>query len=505
MQQYHRHTKPPRLEVLLQKTKKRTGWKPKAVKSSRLENLITQNASEELTLLLSAKPTLVNRLCPRMKNGKTLLHAALFYGKEKLVQLLLDQGCNPNLENDAGLTPLELAAAQSLPEEFQLLLLERGAHWDFVIEKDLVKAAYFEYLICTGYLRAVTYLLTKGADVQQQFPISLMTPLCTAITFNQEKIALLLVEHGAEVNVACGESEEMSPFVEAVERTLTKCIKAMLKQGISWSDMKTKNNNLIHIACKQKMPWLVKKLLKNGWDVNEPDKNGDTPLHFSVHSSKPISESLLKNGAEVNQENGQGETPLHKAIEGRRRDIIEMLLEQGADSNQQMHEGKQPFFCFLEKMSKYKEPVALALVRSFLAHGALTTKPDEYSYSAFEHALSHKYYTVAGVLSSTKQEKAILKRKKELFQSIKPRKKEVRKKGLPCPVCGAFKLEDTDMRVDHGNPATPASDTEIIVFYSCRACTTKFWTFAYLPHSSTLYTKQAIYSWDHDYWIWKTL
>lgn len=54
---------------------------------------------------------------------------------------------------------------------------------------------------------------------------------------------------------------------------------------------------------------------------------------------------------------------------------------------------------------------------------------------------------------------------------------------VPCPRCGAHKLADREMTVEHGNPCTPASDTDITVYYDCTACGARYLSDYYLSES----------------------
>jgi hypothetical protein len=65
-------------------------------------------------------------------------------------------------------------------------------------------------------------------------------------------------------------------------------------------------------------------------------------------------------------------------------------------------------------------------------------------------------------------------------------------KEISCPVCltrGA--LDETSYEVLHGNPSTPASDTEIEVTWACRACKRSFRYDSYGYDDQQLWGRQS--------------
>lgn len=73
-------------------------------------------------------------------------------------------------------------------------------------------------------------------------------------------------------------------------------------------------------------------LLKGGVDVNQPNRNGDTPLHLAaLHDGYEVAQVLIDSGADPSITNGLGETVLHYAIMANKKVIVEKLLEKGMD------------------------------------------------------------------------------------------------------------------------------------------------------------------------------
>src|SRR4051794_13879906 len=74
----------------------------------------------------------------------------------------------------------------------------------------------------------------------------------------------------------------------------------------------------------------VQKLLAQKADVNAPQNDGATALHWAVHESDTeMVNLLLKNGADPKVANRDGSTPLWLASINGKADIVSALLNAG--------------------------------------------------------------------------------------------------------------------------------------------------------------------------------
>jgi uncharacterized protein len=81
----------------------------------------------------------------------------------------------------------------------------------------------------------------------------------------------------------------------------------------------------------------VRKLVTQKADVNAPQLDGATALHWAVYrDDATLVDLLIKAGAKVKVVNGFGATPLSLAAESGNPAIVQRLLEAGADANERM-------------------------------------------------------------------------------------------------------------------------------------------------------------------------
>ena len=108
----------------------------------------------------------------------------------------------------------------------------------------------------------------------------------------------------------------------------------------------------------------VRALLADGADVNAPQGDGATALHWAAHRNDAETAALLiAAGADVDAANALGATPLWLAAANGSAPIAARLLEAGADPNVTLRMGETPLMAAARGGSR---PV----VELLLAHGA---------------------------------------------------------------------------------------------------------------------------------------
>ncbi|OCK73445.1 hypothetical protein K432DRAFT_420720 [Lepidopterella palustris CBS 459.81] len=110
-----------------------------------------------------------------------------------------------------------------------------------------------------------------------------------------------------------------------------------------WIDL-TPPKYALHQASSTGLVNAVKRLLEQGCDINERDKNGASPIYYaSVRSHLATAQLLLSEGAHINAQGGRYGNALQAASVGGHNKIVELLLSKGADVNAQGGEPHQDF------------------------------------------------------------------------------------------------------------------------------------------------------------------
>lgn len=125
---------------------------------------------------------------------------------------------------------------------------------------------------------------------------------------------------------------------------INDCLKWLQRYNKTWNTSElnafdtffeyTDNTNLFNIASQCNLKDFLLFLLKNGYNENQKDLIGLSPLHWAaIKGHKEIAQILIQSFADVNIRGIDNWTPLMYAINWNNNEIIQMLLNAGADVN----------------------------------------------------------------------------------------------------------------------------------------------------------------------------
>jgi serine/threonine-protein phosphatase 6 regulatory ankyrin repeat subunit B len=265
---------------------------PSRNSDSRSENLfraIRKGNADTVRALLRSDRSLVN---VRDASGATpLMHGCLYAG-EDLVKLLLDQGADPNLKNNAGVTALM---------------------WG------------------VGDARKVRLLVARGADVNARSQDGKTPLLIAAGQSGATGIVKLLLEKGADIKA--GDANGSTALIQAAGGGDAETLRFLITRGSDVNAASNGGGTALMAAVRTRNAGSVQLLLEHGAEVNSRTKRGITALSLAANlGSTDIVRVLLEKGAEVNVEDDRGYTALMLAAysDFLAADLVKLLLDHGA-------------------------------------------------------------------------------------------------------------------------------------------------------------------------------
>jgi hypothetical protein len=249
----------------------------------------------KLALALGASPddTPARRSAPDLSpypsggtGGRSPLTAAVRFGHEDIVRLLLQHGANPNARDDRGDTALE--ASEGSPGIVRLLLRSGAdpdevrmspgneaivrALWDVGAKRDLTSAALL------GEVRAAHTLL-RTKDLNRR---ALTSTLEVAIAAGNSDIARLLLAKGADARAGC-------LLCDAAERGSEQTVDLLLEFGAEPDQEDTLGETALVKAARSGYEEVARTLLEHGADPYARD-NMDEDITEYRHFTELILE-----------------------------------------------------------------------------------------------------------------------------------------------------------------------------------------------------------------------
>lgn len=224
---------------------------------------------------------------------------ALFYGNEKMVQMLLSAKANPNVELKGGLTPLSIVLLPLNPAD------------------------------STTKLRMLKSLLQFKANPNVTTE-NVIPPLGIAIETNNADAVELLIKAKANVNAKLLDGSSMLEYAE--EFGDEKIIQLLKKAGAT---VPFSGSFIAYCIANPNMTEkMVLAAIKEGADVNEVNSDGVTPLHILADYGTNVKamQVIIKEGAMINAMTEEGITPfLVAAMRSSNPAFLKMLIAAGAD------------------------------------------------------------------------------------------------------------------------------------------------------------------------------
>lgn len=273
--------------------------------------------------LVDADPEEVNTADDR---SCTALHFAADGGHDQVISFLLAAGADLEARDADGDTPLHWAACRENVAVIELLIA-KGAQLNAV---NLNNDTPLHYAALRDKLPAADALLRASADTEISDAYGRTPLLLVARETGQPDMARLLLDHGANVNVA--DRFDDTPLGLAAWRGFSNLVNLFLDRGAEVPLSGDKCEEYLQYAARRSQDRLFEAFVEGGAGLDFTTDTGGTLLHSAGFGGSPrIIETLADRGFELDQTDSYGWTALHHAASRGRQDGTALLLDRGAD------------------------------------------------------------------------------------------------------------------------------------------------------------------------------
>ncbi|MBO7244306.1 MAG: ankyrin repeat domain-containing protein [Alphaproteobacteria bacterium] len=206
-------------------------------------------------------------------------------------------------------------------------VLEKGAKSDVMNEEG---NAPIHLAVLNDNLHVLKYLIEKKADLNLVNPYTKRSALMMAVQGQDEKMANVLINAGANLNLQ--DSYNETALHVAVRYANEPITDLLIKRGANLDIQNNKGWTALMIAIRRANKKLVSALIENGANIHLTDKNGWSALTWAVdlgHGS--FAKSLIEKGADINIQDSKGRTPLMRAVKNDYTEAVFALLMKDAD------------------------------------------------------------------------------------------------------------------------------------------------------------------------------
>lgn len=283
----------------------------------------------------------------RDEQGDTALHK--FINNPQMVKALLDCGVNPNVPNNQGLTPFQIAMddrhIEKYPHVLPLFLSSRAdfdthsPHGETILHlcARLNRRQEFDVVLARCNLEARD---SEGNNVLHILARTQNIDLVTRVLFRAPQ---LLQQPNHQGLTPVGELARMgykhALYLTEGQNKLEAIARTMLLNGGGVNDRDNKGNTLAHLAVQGKRAEFLSFLISRGADLDIRNHDGKAPLQLAVDDKNlRLVDTLLDHNADPDLPDDSGWTLLDRLAEKGDRDssIVQRLIVAGGQYKKQL-------------------------------------------------------------------------------------------------------------------------------------------------------------------------
>lgn len=183
-----------------------------------------------------------------------------------------------------------------------------------------------------GHHDIVTYLISRGADVNYKDKTYGWTPLLKASFMGHTETAKLLIENGADIHAT---NRIGGILLNSINHFDT--FRYLVSLGIDLN----KDFSLLYATALGMMIEIIHLLVDSGADINIQDENGGSALLIAYFNNDlSLMKYFIDHGADVNLLFDNGNTILIFASKNGNLNAVKLLVENGADVTIENKNGK---------------------------------------------------------------------------------------------------------------------------------------------------------------------
>ena len=257
------------------------------------------------------------------EGGATALHVAVEVASEAKARMLVDSGADPTAVDDAGWSPLLLAAQRGL-----LTVLEgMTAQTDILDTPSHDGRRPIHEASAHGHYAVVDWLLSRGVSPSSGDHAG-KTALHRAALGGHTATVALLLDRGASLEAL--DAQGNTAFLTAVEGGQRETIELLLARGADGAHCNANQIGAIHVALSKYHVSLAYWLHERGMSVDLRDSEGRSPLFPAVRTGdRAVVEWLVNLNLPLQEKDHTGRAPIHEAAAHGDIETLRFVLEKG--------------------------------------------------------------------------------------------------------------------------------------------------------------------------------